>query len=76
MAKRDYDRAIQDYSEVIKLDPRNYANYRSRAVAYMAKMDYDRAISDYTVSINLDPRHSANYTSRGLRLTWRSATTT
>ena len=46
-AKGEYDRAIQDYDQSIKLNP-NYARaFNNRGVAYQKKGEYDRAIKDF-----------------------------
>ena len=45
--KGDYDRAIADYSEAIKLDPNLTAAYNGRAGAYSDQGDVDRAVADY-----------------------------
>ena len=44
--KGDHDRAIADYSEAIRLDPKDARAVTSRGVAYDAKGDHDRAIAD------------------------------
>jgi tetratricopeptide (TPR) repeat protein len=41
--KGDYDRAIQDFSEAIRLSP-SFGYYRERGIAYNEKGDYDQAI--------------------------------
>src|SRR5579872_5498977 len=46
-AKGDYDHAIADYNEAIRLDPKIYASLLDRGHAYFAKGDHDRAIADY-----------------------------
>ena len=58
LGKGDTDRAIQDYDQAIKLDPK-YANaFNSRGIAYQAKGDNQRAIEDYGEAIRLDPRNA------------------
>jgi len=49
--KGDYDKAIADYTETIRLEKDGYdrsRRYESRAKAYIAKKDWDNAIADYT----------------------------
>ena len=50
-----FDRAILDFTEAIRLDPRLAAAYHNRGNAWHAKADYDKAIADYTEAIRLDP---------------------
>lgn len=62
----DYDRAIKQYTEAIRLDPANTKYHRNRGMAYRKKGDHDRAIQDYTEAIRLDPSYTFAYRSRGL----------
>ena len=55
-AKRDYDRAIADASEGIRLDPKGAKLYANRGSIYYEKGDYDRAIADASEAIRLDPK--------------------
>jgi tetratricopeptide (TPR) repeat protein len=57
--KGDYDRAIADYGNAIKLAPEDSSAYRYRAEVYKEKGDYDRAIADYGKLIKLNPSPSA-----------------
>jgi lipoprotein NlpI len=43
----EHGRAIQDYSEVIRLKPTLAAAFVSRGLAYAATKEYGRAIADY-----------------------------
>jgi hypothetical protein len=45
-----------DYSEAIRLVPRNIVAYAGRAVAYYHKGDRDRAVLDYTTAKNVDAK--------------------
>jgi tetratricopeptide (TPR) repeat protein len=62
--KGDYDRAIQDYNQAIKLNPKFALAYNNRGVAHERKNEYDRAISDYDQAIKLKPSAEA-YFNRG-----------
>jgi tetratricopeptide (TPR) repeat protein len=64
-AKGDYDRAIADFSESIRLNPKSAAPYHNRAGAYAAKGELDRALADYSEGIRLLPNNAASYTQRG-----------
>src|ERR1700739_1500897 len=53
--KGDYDRAIEEYDQAIRLRP-DYANaFAHRGSAYSYKGDYDRAIEDQDEAIRLKP---------------------
>jgi len=51
----DYDSAIAEYTESIRLNPNDASAYYNRGNAYLGKKDYDSAIADYTEAIKLDP---------------------
>ena len=62
--KGEYELAIQDYDESIKLNP-NYAKpFNNRGVAYQKKGDYDRAIKDFDAAINIDPKYGDAFANR------------
>jgi tetratricopeptide (TPR) repeat protein len=52
----DPDRAIAEYNEAIRIDPKNDDAVNGRGDSFFAKKDYDRAIEDYSEAIRLDPR--------------------
>jgi tetratricopeptide (TPR) repeat protein len=62
--KRDYDRAIQDYDQAIRLNPKDAAAFLSRGIAYSEKKEYDRAIEDYDLAIRLNPSHARAFYNR------------
>jgi tetratricopeptide (TPR) repeat protein len=64
--KGDYDQAIADYDEAIRLDPSDAEVFNSRGVAHHHKGDYDQAIADYSEAIRLDPKNAMALRNRGL----------
>ncbi len=53
--EREYDRAIADCDEAIRLEPENAAAHMRRGIARVAKTDDDRAIVDLDEAIRRDP---------------------
>ena len=62
---KQYDKAISEYNEAIRLEPNNAAYYFARGVAYIDTKDYDKAISDYNEAVRLEPDNAAAYNNRG-----------
>ena len=61
-----YERAIEDLNEAIRLDPQ-YANaYGHRGSAYGKLGQYEWAIEDFDEAIRLDPQYAEAYNNRGL----------
>jgi tetratricopeptide (TPR) repeat protein len=56
-AKGNYDRAIADYDEAIRLNPKNSISYSNRCVAWMVEGDFNRAIADCGEAIRLNPKN-------------------
>jgi tetratricopeptide (TPR) repeat protein len=63
--KREFDRAIVDYSNAIRLDPKDSKAYLNRGIAWKELGQFDRAIADYTVAIRLSPKSENAYANRG-----------
>ncbi len=63
--KGEYDIAIADYNEAIRLDPKQIDNYNNRGIAWADKGEYDKAIADYNEAIRLDPQFPSAYNNRG-----------
>jgi tetratricopeptide (TPR) repeat protein len=66
--KKDYDKAISDYTEAIRLDPNNSWAYNNRGITYFAQKEYDKAIRDYKEAIRLDSNSNLAYNNRVQRL--------
>jgi tetratricopeptide (TPR) repeat protein len=64
--KGDYDQAIRDFDEAVRLNPKDAVVYYDRGVAYGRKGEVDREISDYDEAIRLDPRFAYAYNNRGV----------
>ncbi len=64
--KGDVKRAMADYDEAIRLDPRS-ANVRLfRSSLFRNAANYDRAIEDLSEAIRIDPGVALFYTRRGM----------
>jgi tetratricopeptide (TPR) repeat protein len=64
--KGENDRAIADYNEAIRLEPKYAVAYNNRCFAYSEKGENDRAIADCTVAIRLDPKYALAHSNRGI----------
>ena len=65
VAAKDYDLAIAECTEAIRLDPNNAWGYCLRGDAHLGKGDYNSAIADYTQAIQLEPNQARAYFGRG-----------
>ncbi|MDR1326259.1 MAG: tetratricopeptide repeat protein [Treponema sp.] len=61
----NYDQAIDDYNQTIRVEPNYAAAYNNRGRSYYAKGDYDKAIADFNQAITLDPNYADAYNNRG-----------
>src|SRR6516164_4340966 len=66
LAKRQYDRAIQDYDQAIKLDLNEAIPLNNRGNAYYKIGQVDCAIQDFDLAITLNPIFSEALNNRGL----------
>ena len=64
--KREYDKAIVNFTKAIDLNP-NYAEaHKNRGVAYRLKGEFDHAIKDFTKAIDLNPNYAEAHKNRGV----------
>lgn len=64
--KKDFERAIADHDQAIKVDAKNPVAYNNRGNAYDGKREFDRAIADYDEAIKLNPKYAGALYNRGL----------
>jgi tetratricopeptide (TPR) repeat protein len=64
--KRKYDKAIDDYTKAIELEPDNPFCHSLRGMAYANKKEYDFAIADFSEAIRLEPDEGSFYYKRAL----------
>ncbi|MEJ0064567.1 MAG: tetratricopeptide repeat protein [Caulobacteraceae bacterium] len=61
----EFDRAMHDFSEAIRLKPNSAEAYANRGNIYFHQGQYDRAAADYDQAIRFDPKLAAAYANRG-----------
>lgn len=62
----DYDRAIADFNQAIRLDSNSAAAFYGRAAVYYNMGDFDPAIQDYDQVLRIDPRYNMAITFRAM----------
>ncbi len=63
--KGEYELAVSDYNEAIKLNPKEVSLFINRGRAHQNKKNYDLAIADYNTAIELNPKDATAYYNRG-----------
>lgn len=64
--RREYQKAIEDFSVALRLDSNNSSSYANRGAAWLQQGAYEQAIRDLTQAIRLEPDHAAAFNSRGI----------
>jgi len=54
-ANNQFQQAITDLTEGLKIDPNNKNGYFNRSIAYYTTQQYDKALEDYDAYLKLDP---------------------
>jgi tetratricopeptide (TPR) repeat protein len=65
-AKRDYDRALDDYTEAIRLDAKSAVAFYNRGLSWKNKKQYDKALTEFDQAIGIDPNDARFFNNRGL----------
>ena len=63
---KEYDRAIADYGEAIRLSPKDAWAFAHRCEAYESRKDHEAAIADCTEAIRIDPKYGSAWNNRGV----------
>lgn len=61
----EFDKAVHDYDEAIRLDPRCAAAFGDRGKSRLNRGEYGQAIEDSGAAIRLDPQNAIYYYNRG-----------
>jgi tetratricopeptide (TPR) repeat protein len=61
----EYNKALADFNEAIRLDPKSSTAFRQRANAWRKKGQFNKALADFDESIRLDPKCSTTFHLRG-----------
>lgn len=61
---QQFQEAIQDYTEALKIKPDDARIYEQRAAVEMKMYDYDKALADYSEMIKLKPNEARYYNYR------------
>jgi tetratricopeptide (TPR) repeat protein len=68
------DKAIENYSKAIKINPKFAKAYNNRGIAYIWKKNYDLAIADFNKAIELDPNNGKVYNNRAIVYSYQGKT--
>jgi len=69
--KGDLDRAVHDFGEAIRVDPKYPDTYLERGQTFFKLGEIERAIADYSAALVRDPEHGAALRARGMAHLYR-----
>ena len=64
-AQGDYEKSIEEYSEVVRISPDHISARYNRGLVYYEEMRYDRAIEDFDRVLGLRPDYGGAFINRG-----------
>ncbi|KAJ7283366.1 activator of Hsp70 and Hsp90 chaperone [Mycena rebaudengoi] len=67
-AAKDYDKAIDLFSQAIAIDPKNHVLYSNRSAAHAGKREWDDALKDADQCVVVNPTWSKGYARKGAAL--------
>jgi tetratricopeptide (TPR) repeat protein len=62
----DFDKAIDNFTKTIEINPNDADAYYNRGIAYGKKGEFDKAIVDFTKAIEINPKYADAYNNRGM----------
>ncbi len=62
--KKDFDKAIAEYSKALEINPQYALAYNNRGYTYYLMKEYDKAIVDLSKAIEIDPQFLRPYHNR------------
>src|SRR5262245_48968161 len=65
MEREEWDECIKEFTEVIRLEPKNGDAYFLRGIVKHYQQEFDAAIADYDAAIKLDPKDTDALLNRG-----------
>jgi tetratricopeptide (TPR) repeat protein len=63
-AQGEFDKAINDFDDAVRLDPKNITALILRGSTWQAKGEYDKALADFNEAVRLAPKKSDGYFNR------------
>jgi tetratricopeptide (TPR) repeat protein len=63
--KKEYDKALADMNELIRLMPKNAIYHHNRAVIWAAKNEHEKAVGDFDEALRLDTKYMLAHHLRG-----------
>lgn len=55
LTAQQWEQALKEYDQALKLDPNHVKSYIGRGVAYLSTKQYDQALADFNRALKLDP---------------------
>lgn len=66
VARREFNEALADYNEAIRLDSDFAPSYNNRGVVHSATEEYDSALGDFNRALDMDSNYVPAYINRGI----------